>query len=154
MCIVHGDQFLVNAVIDFVVSFLFIIQVFHVCSWGPVLERGNYKTKQRLYLSEQVNFLYFTRSYLFWLLANNCWLYLVCELKLIDFLVIVNFSNVVKRARGTERPRLFLYEPTFVFAFSFIVSLLVTDYSFCLRLYLPFWLLLLITSSFLSNIFL
>lgn len=154
MCIVHGDQFLVNAVIDFVVSFLFIIQVFHVCSWGPVLERGNYKTKQRLYLSEQVNFLYFTRSYLFWLLANNCWLYLVCELKLIDFSVIVNFSNVVKRARGTERPRLFLSELTFVFAFSFIVSLLVTDYSFCLRLYLPFWLLLLITSSFLSNIFL
>lgn len=25
------------------------------CRWGPVLERGNYKTKQRLYLSEQTD---------------------------------------------------------------------------------------------------
>lgn len=65
MCIVRGGQFLINAFIDFVVSFFFITEVFHVYSWGPVLERGNYKTKQRLYLSEQVNFLYFTRSYFF-----------------------------------------------------------------------------------------
>lgn len=28
---------------------------FHGCRWGPVLETGTYKNKQRLYLSEQVN---------------------------------------------------------------------------------------------------